>query len=71
MNFYFPLMSWYTKIINFLVICEMFLQWNTEDKNKFLVEVKKKYILMIVTYSNIVPVKFFGYVFPIIRKIVY
>ena len=37
------LMPWYANIVNFLVTGKMPLQWNTQEKKNFLVEVKKFY----------------------------
>lgn len=41
--FSFTSMLWYVDIINFLFISKMSLQWNTQNKKKFLVEVNKFY----------------------------
>ena len=33
-------MPWYANIVNFLITGKMPMQWNTQDKKKYLVEVK-------------------------------
>ena len=36
-------MSWYTNIVNYLAICEMPCDWSSQDRKKFLTEVKSFY----------------------------
>ncbi|KAI3445221.1 hypothetical protein Pfo_001886 [Paulownia fortunei] len=52
------ILPWFADIVNFLVTGKMPSHWNSQDKKKFLTEVKKFY-WMIHTYSNIVRIKSF------------
>ncbi|XP_073302650.1 uncharacterized protein [Primulina huaijiensis] len=41
--FYATIMPWFANIVNFIVTNKMPSHWNSQDKNKFLIEVKKFY----------------------------
>ncbi|KAI3465788.1 hypothetical protein Pfo_022451 [Paulownia fortunei] len=62
------ILPWFADIVNFLVTGKMPSHWNSQDKKKFLTEVKN-FIGMIHTYSNIVRIKSFEDKYGIIHKV--
>jgi hypothetical protein len=60
-----PPMPWFANFVNFLALGYLPAHWSTQDKRKFLNEVKNFY--WDDPYLNIVLIKYFEDTFPIMR----